>query len=316
MSRRNSVKLFQAKFRAGKHVCVGLDTDYEKMSSEVRQTLMREGGNFPPLFGMDTQLRVGFNRAIIDATKDIAACYKLNRAFYEGKEGLFILELTLRHLRKVAPRMPWIWDAKYGDVGNTGRMYAEYTFEGLGADAVTVSPYLGKEDGLDAFLGYKNKVVFVLCRTSNVGGGELQDMEVQEVALRDSQGRPRATFVEPLFSRVAKLASRTWNDNENCGLVVGATYPDELARVRLAVGDMPILVPGVGAQGGDLEEVVYAAIYTDLNTGKKTLPAVFNSSRGIIFASNGVDFREAARAKTRELNNAIKNIVKEEVSLT
>lgn len=308
----SSMEKFRAKWAENKHLCVGLDTDYRKISDEVKSLLIKSHENFPITLGFVGQVIAAFNAALIDATKDIAACYKLNRAFYEGKDGVFALDWTLAYLRKAAPSVPVIFDAKYGDVGNSAEYYARYAFDELGFDAVTVSPYPGVEDGLDAFLSRKDKMTFVLCRTSNKGGKEFQDMKIKEVTALNEFGEPKVTFVSPVFMYIARKFYPIWDETGNCGLVVGATRPEELLGVRGAVGNMPILVPGVGAQGGDLKESVKAAIYTHPETKEKSLPAVFNASRYIIYGygSDKADFQSAARKRAKRLNGIIRKILK------
>ncbi|MFB6308724.1 MAG: orotidine-5'-phosphate decarboxylase [Haloarculaceae archaeon] len=225
-------------------VSVGLDPDPDRLPAAVRDA------DLP---------RWAFNRRIIDATHDYAACYKPNAAFYEGADGWRALRETIAYAH--GKDVPVLLDAKRGDIGNTARQYATaLDDDGLGADAVTVNPYMGR-DSLEPFLERERKGVFVLCRTSNPGGEDLQDLEL------DSG--------EPLYERVAALGD-LWNRNDNVGLVVGATNPEELAEIREIVPDLPFLVPGVGAQGGDAE----AAVEHGLADGV----GLVNSSRGIIFA--------------------------------
>lgn len=304
--RESFMRKFSRKKKERKHICVGLDTDLANISRRIEAFLREEF--CLPTNGCSGPLAFRFNQQIIDATKDLVACYKLNRAFYEGYNGLWALQSTAKYLREVAPDVPWFFDAKYGDVGNTAQKYAHYAFDILKADAVTVNPYGGRADGIDAFLKYKDKGIFVWCCSSNEGADEFQGMDIMGWIGDQERGRPALSY---LYIEVAKHASKLWNKNGNCGVVVGATYPDELRIVREIVGDMPILIPGIGAQGGDLRESVKAAIYTDLKTGKKSLSALFNSSRGIIYASSGRDFAEAARRKTEELNNAIRSVLKD-----
>ena len=228
---------------------------------------------------------LSFNRKIIDATKDVVCAYKPNTAFYEkyGIPGLSALYETIAYIHEVAPDVPVILDAKRADIGNTNADYAEAAFEYLRADAITVHPYLGAE-ALAPFLDRANKGIIVLCRTSNPGAGEFQDLPVNG---------------EPLYRFVAHRVSSEWNKNGNCALVVGATYPDELREVRGLVGDMPILIPGIGTQGGDLEKTVSAG------KDSRGKGMIVNSSRGIIFASPGDDFADAARHETVKLHNSI-----------
>ena len=221
-------------------VSVGLDPDPQRLPATVRDK------DLP---------RWAFNRRVIDATHEYAACYKPNVAFYEDADGWRALRETIAYAH--GKDVPVLLDAKRGDIGNTARQYAELLEE---ADAITVNPYLGR-DSLEPFLERTDKGVFVLCRTSNPGGADLQDLEL-------ASG-------EPIYRRVAALAD-LWNDAGNVGLVVGATAPAELEELREEVPDLPFLVPGVGAQGGDLE----AAVEYGLADGV----GLVNSSRGIIFA--------------------------------
>ena len=209
--------------------------------------------------------------------------YKPQFAHYAAYEAEDQLERTIEYVHRVHPGVPVILDAKRGDIGNTAERYAIEAFERYGADAVTVNPYLGG-DSLEPFLRHAERGVLILCRTSNPGAGDLQDLLVG--------GRP-------LYQVVAELAARRWNARGNCLLVVGATYPHELAQVRALVGDMPLLVPGVGAQGGDVEQVVQHGC-TRSATG-----LIVSSSRAILYASGGEDFAPAARAATASLRDQI-----------
>jgi orotidine-5'-phosphate decarboxylase len=220
--------------------------------------------------------RWAFNRRIIDATHEHAACYKPNAAFYEDADGWRALRETVAYAH--GKDVPVLLDAKRGDIGNTARQYAKLLDD---VDAITANPYLGR-DSLDPFLSRTDKGVFVLCRTSNPGGEDLQNLEL-------ASG-------EPLYERVAALAD-LWNANDNVGLVVGATTPEELERVRGAVPDLPFLVPGVGAQGGDAE----AAVEHGLADGV----GLVNSSRGIIFAGDGEGFDGAAGQAAKRLKKRL-----------
>ncbi len=262
---------FVERFRAfcaerRSHLCVGLDPEPARLPVAVR-------GEPDPVFA--------FNKAIVDATLDVAPVYKPNFAFYEalGLEGWTSLKRTVEY---IGGRAIVLADAKRGDIENTQRAYAKAVFDVFGFDAATVSVYPGR-DAAEAFLRYEEKGVFVLCRTSNRSGDDLQNLVVD--------GRP-------LYERVAELAVE-WNGRGNCGLVVGATYPAELASVvRIAPG-LPILIPGAGAQGGDVEASVRAA-------GNN--PFVVSSSRGIIYAGDGPDFAEAARRAALALRDQIEMV--------
>lgn len=249
-------------------VCVGLDP---------------EPARFPAQFAGRPRAILEFNQAIVDATRDLACCYKPQFAHYAAEHAEEQLEATIRYIREQAPGMPVILDSKRGDIGSTAERYAREAFERYGADAVTVNPYLGG-DALEPFLAYASKGVIVLCRTSNPGARDFQDLEV---------GGKR------LYQVVAERVARDWNGRGNCMLVVGATYPAELADIRSRVGDLPFLVPGVGAQGADVERAVKSG-RTAAGGG-----LVINSSRAILYASRGEDFAAAARAATIELRDAI-----------
>ena len=249
-------------------VCVGLDPEIER---------------FPPRIRAEASPIFQFNRAVIDATADLVCAYKPQFAHYAAYEAEDQLERTIEYIHRVHPGVPVILDAKRGDIGHTAERYAIEAFERYGADAVTVNPYLGG-DSLEPFLRHTERGVLILCRTSNPGAGDLQDLRVE--------GRP-------LYQVVAELAARRWNVHGNCLLVIGATYPRELAEVRALVGDMPLLVPGVGAQGGDVEQVV-ASGCTRSGTG-----LIVSSSRAILYASAADDFAQAARAATASLREKI-----------
>lgn len=250
-------------------LCIGLDPDIKKLPEQFHDVLN-------PLFT--------FNKAIIDATADVVCAYKPNSAYYEahGPEGLVQLRDTVSYIHEKYPGIPVILDAKRADIGNTNDQYAAFIFDYLGVDAVTLHPYLGRE-ALEPFLSRQDKGLIILCRTSNPGAGEFQDLIISG---------------EPLYSHVARQVSQSWNESGNCSLVVGATYPKELEEVRAIVGpEMPFLMPGVGAQGGDIEAAVKAGI------GDNKRGLIINSARGVIFASSGPDFAEAARGaaiKTRD----------------
>src|SRR5665213_2873808 len=216
---------------AGSLLCVGLDPELDRIPARFR-------GEEWPLFA--------FNRWIIDQTHPYAAAYKPNMAFYEarGTQGLTELELTMEYLRSEHPDVVTVCDAKRGDIGNTNRGYAVSIFDAMGFDAVTLHPYLGRE-ALAPFLERQDKACIVLCRTSNPGAGEFQDLQVE--------GRP-------LWETVAMRVNSEWNAEGNCMLVVGATYPEEMGRIRAIAPEMTLLVPGVGAQGGDVAAVVAAGL--------------------------------------------------------
>ncbi len=289
MATRNFRELLEARWDEGKFVCVGLDSEFTKIPEVVKN-----------LSGDETDAICDFNTEIIEATKDLVCAYKPNSAFYEacGELGVIALRETIAYIHDVAPGVPVILDAKRGDIGNTNEMYAKAAFEHLDADAITVHPYLGAE-AMKPFLDRRDKGIFVLCLTSNPGADEFQGLPLHS----NTHIRPIGQMTEfngtRLYQQVAYSVATAWNANGNCGLVVGATYPEELNDVREKVGDMPILIPGVGAQGGDLEKTVAAG------KDKRGRGMIINSSRGIIFASNGPDFADAARRETQKLHYAI-----------
>jgi orotidine-5'-phosphate decarboxylase len=226
-----------------------------------------------------------FNKAIIDATHDLVCAYKPNSAFYEaeGLDGLRALEATIA---AVPDGIPVILDAKRGDIGNTAAAYAKAAFEIFGADAVTVNPYMGG-DTVEPFLAYEDKAAFILTRTSNPGGQDFEDLNVESTG-----------GTHPLYERVTAHAVE-WNTKSNVGLVVGATQPEEFARIRALAPDLPILVPGIGTQGGDLA----ASMKNGVDARGRGV--IISASRSVIYASKGADFAEAARAAAMELRDAI-----------
>jgi len=236
---------------------------------------------------------LAWGRALIAATADLVCCYKPNSGFYEGfgPEGWDALRETIA---AVPPEIPVLLDAKRNDVGSTAEAYARAAFKVLGAGAVTVNPYLGG-DTLEPFLAYEDRAIFVLCRTSNPGAGEFQDLRV-------STGGDGGAH--PLYEVVAERC-RVWNRHGNVGLVAGATYPAEIARIRSICPEQMLLVPGVGTQGGDLEASVGAA--ADAN-GRGYL---INASRQVIYASAGADYAAGARAAALGLRDAIEAAARE-----
>ncbi|HWY79350.1 MAG TPA: orotidine-5'-phosphate decarboxylase [Candidatus Sulfotelmatobacter sp.] len=251
-------------------VCVGLDSDISKI---------------PESFQQKEHLQFEFNKAIIDATVDLVCCYKPNSAFYEARGDLGIKELkmTCDYIKGIYPNVPIILDAKRADIGNTNNGYVQFAYNYLGVDAVTINPYLGQE-AIKPFLENQNKGVIILCKTSNQGSGEFQDLFVGD---------------KKLYEIVAEKVANEWNTLENCSLVVGATYPEELHTVRSIVGDMTLLIPGIGTQGGDVEKTIKAGI------NSKNEGLIINASRSILFASGSDDFAEKAREKTEVLKNEI-----------
>ncbi|MBN1389699.1 MAG: orotidine-5'-phosphate decarboxylase [Candidatus Thermoplasmatota archaeon] len=259
-------------------LCIGLDTDLEKFPPHLREGIL-------PQFER--------NRELIDATAGMAAAYKLNQAFYEvqGIDGVTAMERTISYINREYPDVLVILDSKKGDIGNTSRAYARAAFEKLGAGSITVNAYMGK-DAVIPFSEHKEKLVFVLCRTSNPAAGEVQNTPSPE---------------EPLFLRMARMISG-WNEHGNLGLVIGATYPEELRMVRDLVGfEMPVLVPGVGAQGGDLNKVLQYG--TDPCGGG----LLINVSRGIMFSflKSDLDYITSASKAVGEYTSSINRIMKD-----
>lgn len=297
--KRNFMDLLDHRWRNGYMACVGLDPDVNRIPLSVHHRATVEDAVF------------NFNRAIVEETAPYVCAFKPQFAFYEmlGKFGTAALIRTIEFIHEQFPEIPVILDHKYNDIGNTSRAYANAAFCEYGADACTVSPYLGQES-LAPFLEYADKGIIILCRTSNPGAGEFQDLKIQytiaELAtllygsfgrrIEDLTGYPLSM---PLYQYVAYRVTRHWNMNGNCSMVVGATAPDELAEVRAIAPDMPLLVPGIGAQGGDLEKTVRAGL-DSMGAGM-----IINSSSGIIFASDGPYYAQAAGAEAKRLHEDI-----------
>jgi orotidine-5'-phosphate decarboxylase len=262
-------KLQQAWSKNNSLLCVGLDSDLAKLPKHLHKLDY-------PVFE--------FNKALIDATADLVCAYKPQIAFYTAYNVEAELKMTMEYIHSNYPEVVTILDAKRGDVGNTSNMYAKEIFDHYQADATTVSPYLGL-DSLTPFLDYADRGVIILCRTSNPGAKDIQDLEVNG---------------QKLYQVVAaKAASSSWNYNNNIALVVGATYPNELQEVRALVGNMPLLIPGIGAQGGD----VHATVVNGMDSQGAGM--IISSSRGIIYASADTDFADAARQATQNLRDEI-----------
>ena len=271
---RHFGQMIQERWDKRFFLCVGIDPVMGRIPEVARRRSVEET--------LDR-----FCCSMIDVTAQYAACFKLNVAFFEryGGQGRRALFSVIEYMRIAAPGVPIICDAKRGDIGNTNLGYVEFVFDHLRTDAVTLHPYLGRE-AMQPFLDRVDKGCLFLCKTSNPGAGEFQDLVVDGG--------------DPLWLHVAKSISATWNDNGNCGLVLGATYPEDAARARKAVGnDLLFLVPGLGAQGGDLEAAVAAS------RSKYGQGAVFNSSRGILYASNGADFADAAASKAQQMSEKL-----------
>ena len=264
-----SDKLVAAWDASDSMLCVGLDPDPTRI---------------PAHLGIGFESVQRFCIDVIDAVADVACAVKPQIAYFSAIGAESVLEVVCEHVRLRHPHLALILDAKRGDIGDTAALYAREAFERYGADAVTVNPYLGT-DSLAPFLATPGKGTIVLCRTSNAGSGEFQS---------------RTMDGEPLYECVARTAADTWTTMGDCALVVGATYPEELARVRALVGDMPILVPGIGAQGGDIDAVVRAGRTSD---GRGL---IINSSRAVLYADDGRDFARAARAVAIATRDAIR----------
>ncbi|MDH4374998.1 MAG: orotidine-5'-phosphate decarboxylase [Ramlibacter sp.] len=262
-----------AQGRNGSMLCVGLDP---------------EPTRFPGAMKGDASKIFDFCARIADATADLVIAFKPQIAYFAAHRAEAQLEKLMAHLRSAHPQVPVILDAKRGDIGSTAEQYAREAFERYGADAVTLSPFMGF-DSVQPYLKYEGKGAFLLCRTSNPGGDDLQNQRLASVP-----GEPL------LYEHIASLAQGPWNLNGQLGLVVGATYPAEIERVRQIAPTVPLLIPGVGAQGGDAVATVKAGWRADA-------PIVVNSSRAVLYASSGDDFADAARReamKTRDLLQA------------
>jgi orotidine-5'-phosphate decarboxylase len=268
--RMNFIEGLQSVWRSNNSLlCVGLDPEPRRL---------------PPSLKNAPDAVFEFCRAIVDATADFVCCFKPQIAHFAAQSAEDALERLIAHIHEVHPNVPVILDAKRGDIGSTAQHYAAEAFDRYHADAVTLNPYLG-HDTLKPFLDRTDKGAVILCHTSNPGAKDLQELDVG--------GRP-------LYQHVAQLIAHKWNANGNCALVVGATYPAELAQVRAIIGDtIPMLVPGIGAQGGDVAAVV--------RNGKNSRGdgLIISSSRGILYASSGDDFENAARAAAQMLRDEI-----------
>jgi len=264
-------RLAQRWSQADTLLCVGLDPDPTRLPAHLRS---RDDAIYE------------FCRAIVDASAEYACAFKPQIAYFAAARAEDQLESLLAHCRREHPQVPVILDAKRGDIGATAEQYAREAFERYRADAVTLSPFMGF-DSFAPFLAYADRGAFLLCRTSNAGGNDLQMLEVGG---------------ERLYERIARLAAGAWNRNGQLGLVVGATYPAELARVRALAPALPLLVPGIGAQGGDLAASVHA--------GRDAHGAglAINSSRAILYAGSGEDFAQAAAAAARRTRDDINRL--------
>ena len=274
-SRPTFAELFDARVATGAHLCVGLDTSPASLPDIIDRTLSAP------------ERVVRFNECIVDATRDIAAAFKPNAAFYEamGAAGWEALRLTVDYIHRVAPDVPVLLDAKRADIGSTNEGYVRAVFDEVGADAVTVHPYLG-EQALRPFLDRPGAGIFVLARTSNPGAGEFQDLLIDGL---------------PLYRQVARRVAGEWTAQARLGLVVGATYPREMEEIRADVPtDVPILIPGVGAQGGDLA----ASVRANVEAGSRAF--IISVSRGIAGAARGDDPTAAIRAAAQDFDAQIR----------
>lgn len=263
--------LEEARRRNRSMLCVGLDP---------------EPARFPGAMRGDPGKIYDFCARIVDATADLVIAFKPQIAYFAAHRAEFQLEQLMQHIRRVAPHVPVILDAKRGDIGSTAQQYAREAFERYGADAVTLSPFMGF-DSIEPYLKHEGKGAFLLCRTSNKGGDDLQNQRLASV-----DGQPL------LYEHIARLAQGPWNRNGQLGLVVGATYPAEIERVRQVAPTLPLLIPGVGAQGGDAAATVKAGWRPDG-------PIVVNSSRAILYASAGADFAAAAAREANRTREAL-----------
>lgn len=270
------VRMRQAWERSDSLLCVGLDPDPLRFPEPFSALAQR---NLPAALE-------GFCQAIIDVTADLVCAFKPQIAYFAAAGAEAELERLIRYARDKAPDVPIILDAKRGDIGATARMYAREAFQRFAADAVTVNPYMGSES-VEPFLEWQDRGTVILCRTSNPGAGEVQDWPEHD----------------PLYQRIARIAARDWNPSENLMLVAGATRPEQLAEIRRIVPDVPLLVPGLGAQGGDMQ----AALTAGLDEQGRGL--VVNSSRAVLYAGSGQDFDRAARAEALRTRDAMRAIV-------
>ena len=261
-------QLARAEARNDSMLCVGLDPDPAK---------------FPGSWKDDPSRIFDFCATIVDATKDLVIAFKPQIAYFAAQRAEDQLERLIAHIHKVAPEVPVILDAKRGDIGSTAEQYAREVFERYRADAVTLSPFMGF-DSIEPYLAYEGKGAILLCRTSNPGGADLQ-----------AQALPNG---DTLFEHIARLAAGAWNRSGQLALVVGATYPAEIERVRELAPTLPLLIPGIGAQGGDAAATVRAG-------WRPGAPIIVSSSRAVLYASRGENFAEAARAAAEETRLAL-----------
>lgn len=268
-------QLTRATLKNNSLLCVGLDPDPAR---------------FPEPIQNQSDCIFDFCAAIVDATADLVNAFKPQIAYFAARRAEPQLEQLIEYIHRNAPGVPVILDAKRGDIGSTAEQYAIEAFERYGADAVTLSPFMGF-DTIEPYLRHHEKGAFLLCRTSNTGGSELQNQHLE------IEGRPR------VYEHIAKQAQGAWNINGQLGLVVGATYPDELARVRELAPTAPLLIPGIGAQGGDAHATVQAA-WKSWSDGRFS-PVVISSSRAILYAGKDAKFAQAARQQAQQLRDEL-----------
>ncbi|MFH1405027.1 MAG: orotidine-5'-phosphate decarboxylase [Patescibacteria group bacterium] len=294
------MEMLKARWAEGKFLCVGLDSDPMQIPEHIAVPDVGES-------------ILAFNLGITSKTQDLVCAFKPNLAFYleYGRAGLEALKETIAMIHRGSPSVPVILDGKFGDIGNTSQAYASFAFDEMQADAVTVNPYLGQQ-AIQPFIDRADKGVIAICKTSNDGSGEFQDRLLPQAVIRDEMSRDDFFGIEDFIERdlrelaipnylyVAYRIAKYWNaEHGNCGVVAGATYPEELGQVREFVRNLPILIPGIGKQGGALE----ATVNNGVDGNGQGM--IINSSRGIIFASKGEDFAEAARREAQKFSEAI-----------
>ena len=265
------------------HFMTALEAAWRQRNSLLCVGLDPDPARFPAHLQGRPEAILEFCTQIVDATADLVCCFKPQIAYFAARRAEDQLEALIEHIHARHPGIPVVLDAKRGDIGSTAEQYAVEAFERFKADAITVNPYMGR-DSVDPYLAYPDKGVILLCRTSNPGGSDLQFLDVGGLKL---------------YEHVARLVAEEWNASGNCGLVVGATFPAEIARVRALIGDMPLLVPGIGAQGGDIAATLAAGLSTH-GAG-----LMINSSRAILYAGQDENFAAAARQAALDTRDAI-----------
>ncbi|HLU15678.1 MAG TPA: orotidine-5'-phosphate decarboxylase [Burkholderiaceae bacterium] len=265
-----------------------LENAWNRTNSQLMVGLDPDPARFPPDIQWRADAVYAFCRAIVDATADYVCGFKPQIAYFAAHRAEDQLEALCRYIRQTYPHLVLVLDAKRGDIGATAQQYAREAFERYQADAVTVNPYMGF-DSIQPYLEFPEKGTIILCRTSNPGGSDLQFLKTADGI--------------PLYLHVAQMVANKWNTGGQCGLVVGATYPDEIAQVRARVGEMPLLIPGIGAQGGDIDATVRAG------RNHRGQGMMINSSRAILYASTGEDWREAAAQAARATRDAINAVL-------